>query len=142
VNENTFSSQDSQRISNIASKLLTMQRYIIDTARPLTGSNSGDCLMNMHNSLEGVYANLQALETLVLLSSTMVNQQDESTVNRYIVLDVKHSFKSTSTARQSVNGVAGICSGYAIVTTKAQAILYLLTEVESTLQAITRLRLS
>lgn len=136
TNANTFSNQDAQLANNVPIKVAFMQKDIIDTARPLTGSNAGDCLMILHDTLDLVYANAAELSTLVSLSNVMVSSQDEFYVNNDISLDIRKGFMAVSTARTQVNRLAGTCGAHAIVATKAQSVLYLLTDVENWLHAL------
>ena len=68
----------------------------------------------------------------------MISPQDEVFVNQSISSDIQYGFRTVSTVRTFVNRLAGTCGGYAIVATKTESFLYLLTEVENWLHVITR----
>ena len=68
----------------------------------------------------------------------MMNPADETYVNQFIGEDISYGLRSVGLSRQSINLSAGHCASSAIVTTKAQSILYLFTEIESALRLISR----
>lgn len=114
-------------------------RDILDSQRALLyESQSYECLNNISRDIENVDVNLSELKTIVSISGHMTNNIDESFVNRYITEDTNYGLKLLSNARKSVNLSAGHCSNSAIVTTKAQYLLSLFTEVETALRLLAR----
>ena len=135
---NTFSPQDVQKISNLVEKTLNLMGDMVETGKH-SRSDVRECLAGLNDRLNIVYPNLFELVKLIQISTMMVNSKDESIVKQQIDLSLKSNLEFVRVSRQSVNAITGICGMVAIVTTKAQSILYLLTEIESTLRALPRL---
>ena len=136
---NTFGEQDYQMLRNLTQKINVMSRDILDSQRALLYQpDSYECLNTIYHEIENVGANVSELSTLVGISGQMVNLFDEAFVNQYITEDIKHGLNLLRISRQSVNQSSGQCSNSAIVTTKAQYVLSLFTEIDNALRLIGR----
>jgi hypothetical protein len=136
---NTFGEQDYQILRNLSRKIDVMNRDILDSQRALLYQpDSYECLNVISREIENVGANVSELSVLVSISGQMLNPIDESFVNRYITEGVKHGLNLLQLSRKSVNLSSGHCSSSAIVSTKAQYVLSLFTEIENALRLIER----
>jgi hypothetical protein len=139
VTANIFGDQDYLLLRNLSQRTEVFRRDILDSQRALLyDSQSYQCLDNISRDLENVDANLSESKTLISISGQMVNNMDESFVNKYITEEINYGLKLLSNLRKSVNLSAGHCSNSAIVTTKAQYVLSLFTEIENAFGLLAR----
>ena len=78
------------------------------------------------------------ISTLVVISSTMESQFDESVTNQYLGIQVRNSLKLLPIARRATNLSAGRCGSSAVVVNRAQLALSLFDAGERLLSGLNR----
>ena len=128
-----FTYQDAKQLYVLSGKITDAMSDIGDTMISLDSSNDAheiECLSYLHDALNDIGSYIYQLFDLLLASAQVVNQKDEGLINNfigdYLTLTLQNSLKT----RAEVNRTADVCRRFAVVATKAQSVLDLLTEID------------
>lgn len=128
--------QDAAEIEAITRRILQATGDNIEVARSYNNREAYECLDGIRSSLEKTYVSLEKISTLILITNSMINVDDELIVDRYIQHEIHYALSSLVIARKGVNLAAGYCGSYPIVVTQAQVALSLLDQCEGILSKV------
>ena len=141
VQANLFRSQDAQVLDSFAQRILAAQKDNLDIQRSLNQSYSFEayqCISDFDIYLGQFGMEISFISTLVVISSTMESQFDESVTNQYLGIQVRNSLKLLPIARRATNLSAGRCGSSAVVVNRAQLALSLFDAGERLLSGLNR----
>jgi hypothetical protein len=107
-------------------------------SRLRAGQDDGttDCLIGLRDSITDVSNDLDALSTLAMVDSLMVDRRDEDTGLRFTRIQIPLTVKSLNSARSHVNKSAAECAGSPFISTKASVLLAFYDETLADIEAL------
>jgi hypothetical protein len=95
-----------------------------------------DCLIRLRDSTTDVTNDLDALSTLAMVDSLMVDRRDEDTALSFTRIQIPLTLKSLSSARSNVNKSAAECAGSPFISAKASVLLAFYDETLAAIEAL------
>lgn len=122
---NTLGGKDFAAVSKLDSRGLLLLKDIIESEKAMDESRplSNRCMSYMRNDLLVVASEVEHLRSLTMISSEVINKQDEALALRVTRIQLDRLTNTVKSLRSQVNEVAGTCSENALVPVKAQEIL-------------------
>jgi hypothetical protein len=135
---NAFSLQDFAVVNELDKRSLALGEDIVATLKAMAyqPGPSSLCLVEMRGELDNIHAIISEMATLVSLSNSMLYPADEAIVNLQMKNNAKFGLRSLGSLRGLVNTSAAYCATIAIITTKGESILNLITATENVFRQI------
>ena len=137
---NTFNGEDETKIFNLLNEAVRIEgdvNYSLQSVR-LSDAFTNECLIDAAGQIDGIVDELSSAENLVLMSSKMINEADETFVSMITKKYLKLVLQYVQQRRRMVNQLLGRCARSPLVVAKGEAILELLHQMDIDIRSLQR----
>jgi hypothetical protein len=135
---NTFNIEDFKILNELEKRSLRTREELNDAGRAMRyqPEPSIECLDKMIDDVDKINSLIVEMETLMFLSKSMVYPEDEAIVNKQMYAQAGTSFLLFPWLRKHLSVSTAICAKIAVIVTKRESILNLITATENEFRQI------